>query len=291
MCTQCLTIFSRPNPPLSAPCPHCDTAHFCNRLCLSRAQTSASHHDLLCPGQNPAAKDLLKVVHQQGARHLDAVAKIIALWRGEREMGQKGKAKELEQRVWHGMARINQERKEAERREWCVFGVERRSRLRSFVAENRHQEWRAAHELVTRTLNPGPEDTDFKPFQRLIGGSRRSRLEPLSLEEEERWFSYQSFLELLGTVGINQEASGGLYALHAHLNHSCEPNLQVSLTRRICTEPDRSGTCPNPSLRQTPLPCPVTFPRRIRLESVGPTGSPYWQEERSSPARNCASPT
>lgn len=125
MCTQCLTIFSRPNPPLSAPCPHCDTAHFCNRLCLSRAQASASHHDLLCPGQNPAAKDLLKFVHAQGARHLDAVAKIIALWRGERELGQKGKAKELEQRVWHGMARINQERKEAERREWCVFGIDR----------------------------------------------------------------------------------------------------------------------------------------------------------------------
>jgi hypothetical protein len=122
MCTQCLTIFSRPNPPLSAPCPHCDTAHFCNRVCLSRAQASASHHDLLCPGQNPAAKGLLKLVQQQGARHLDAVAKIIALWRGERELGRKGKAKELEQRVWHGMARINQETKEAERREWCVFG-------------------------------------------------------------------------------------------------------------------------------------------------------------------------
>ncbi|GFZ44719.1 Vesicular-fusion protein SEC18 [Saitozyma sp. JCM 24511] len=240
MCTQCLTIFSRPNPPLSAPCPHCDTAHFCNRLCLSRAQASASHHDLLCPGQNPAAKDLLKFVHAQGARHLDAVAKIIALWRGERELGQKGKAKELEQRVWHGMARINQERKEAERREW------------SFVAENRHQEWRAALDLLTRVLNPAPEAANFKSFQRLIGGSRRSRLEPLSAEEENRWFSYESFLELLGTVGINQEASGGLYALHAHLNHSCEPNLQVRNLPKSFAPPDPTALpcdlpSPNPS--------------------------------------------
>lgn len=47
-------------------------------------------------------------------------------------------------------------------------------------------------------------------------------------EEEQKWFSYEAFLDLLGLVNINLEDSGGLYALHCHMNHSCEPNVQVS---------------------------------------------------------------
>ena len=54
----------------------------------------------------------------------------------------------------------------------------------------------------------------------------------MSDEELQRWLSWESFLELLGLAGLNQESSGGLYALHAHLNHSCDPNVQVS-PRRI----------------------------------------------------------
>ena len=118
MCTQCLTMFNRQNPPLSVSCPHCDTAHFCNRLCLSRAATSASHHPFLCPGENPGSLDLLTFIHKQGSRHVDCVAKIIAQWRGEREWGGAGKAEEIERRVWSGMARVNAEDKEMERREW-----------------------------------------------------------------------------------------------------------------------------------------------------------------------------
>jgi len=46
------------------------------------------------------------------------VSKIIAKWRGEREWGEKGKAEDVEKRVWGGMARVNVEKKEMERREW-----------------------------------------------------------------------------------------------------------------------------------------------------------------------------
>ena len=120
MCSQCFTLFAQRNPPLSCSCPHCDMAHFCNRLCLSKATTSAAHHPLLCPGQNKAALDLLYYIHSTAGRHLEAVAKIIARWRGEREWGDAEQADRIEQRVWNGMARVNMETKEMERKEWCV---------------------------------------------------------------------------------------------------------------------------------------------------------------------------
>lgn len=120
MCTQCYTYFSRPAPPLSVPCPYCPLAHFCNRLCLSKARSSASHHELLCPSQNPGCKELLEYINQQGNRPVEAVARIVAKWRGEREWSGEGEAKKVEERVWKGMARVNQEKKESERKEWCV---------------------------------------------------------------------------------------------------------------------------------------------------------------------------
>ena len=50
------------------------------------------------------------------------------------------------------------------------------------------------------------------------------------------WSSFDTFLELLGLASINQEDSGGLYALHAHLNHSCEPNMMASAEKVALTE-------------------------------------------------------
>lgn len=125
MCGYCFTMFPMANPSLSVPCGHCDSAHFCNRLCLAKARSSGAHHDLMCPGQNDRVLDLLKFIHARGGRHLDAVAKIIANWRSARdwtdtsEGGEgEGKAKDIENRIWGGMARISIEKKEMERREW-----------------------------------------------------------------------------------------------------------------------------------------------------------------------------
>lgn len=84
-------------------------------------------------------------------------------------------------------------------------------------------EFRHTHRLLLKALNPAPEDAHYDRFHRIF-----RREPPLTQAEIDRWFSFDSFLELLGLAGINQEASGGLYALHAHLNHSCEPNVQVS---------------------------------------------------------------
>ena len=87
-----------------------------------------------------------------------------------------------------------------------------------------------AHTLLLGALNPaeGEKSTNAKTFRKLLR-KRRKNLGPLSEEEESRWFSFDSFCQLLGLAGLNQEDSGGLYAIHAHLNHDCEPNVRVSL--------------------------------------------------------------
>jgi len=90
------------------------------------------------------------------------------------------------------------------------------------------RQWVLGHQAILEALNP-TDDASAKKFAQVLASKapRNRKPTPLSDEEEARWFSYESFLMLLGMVNINQEDSGGLYALHAHLNHSCEPNIQV----------------------------------------------------------------
>ena len=91
----------------------------------------------------------------------------------------------------------------------------------------RKGEWRYARHLILQTLNPGPEDKAYKAVQRILTRIAKKTPVELSEEEQERWFSERSLLELMGLAALNSEDSGGLYALHAHLNHSCDPNLAV----------------------------------------------------------------
>lgn len=114
------------------------------------------------------------------------------------------------------------------------------------------EEWHLIHIMLTNVLNPSPTHENYKPFQRLLISQhpRRSKPAPLTEKEVRRWFSFGSFLELLGLVGLNQEDSGGLYALHAHLNHSCEPNIQV---RNL----PKSYTPPTPDTLPVDLPPPI----------------------------------
>jgi truncated hemoglobin YjbI len=83
---------------------------------------------------------------------------------------------------------------------------------------------------LVKALNPKFGTPAWKAYSKLSTQRhpKRHQPKPLTVEEEDRWFSFESFLQLLGLATLNQEDSGGLYALHAHLNHSCEPNLQVS---------------------------------------------------------------
>ncbi len=102
-------------------------------------------------------------------------------------------------------------------------------RYREYVGEMETRQWKIGFALLTSLFNPPPSDANHKTLQHALNTLRpkRGKAEPLSESEMERWFSYDSFLELLGLANLNQEDSGGLYALHAHLNHNCEPNIMV----------------------------------------------------------------
>jgi hypothetical protein len=119
MCSQCFTLLA-PRSPLTVSCTHCDMAYFCTRLCRSKAKESAAHHDLLCPGQNKGALELLLYIHKTSGRHLEAAAKIVARWRGDREWAGDEGGELVRKRAWEGMARVNMETKEMERKEWYV---------------------------------------------------------------------------------------------------------------------------------------------------------------------------
>jgi hypothetical protein len=108
--------------------------------------------------------------------------------------------------------------------------IERDSSNRPIIEETRMSDFHRAHTLLLGALNPAEADksTNAKTFRKLLR-KRRKNLGPLSEKEEVRWFSFESFCQLLGLAGLNQEDSGGLYAIHAHLNHDCEPNVRVRL--------------------------------------------------------------
>jgi hypothetical protein len=63
-------------------------------------------------------QELNKLLNQYHDRNYDAVVRIIAKWRGERDWGVPGAAEKVEERVWRGTARMNFEQKASERKEW-----------------------------------------------------------------------------------------------------------------------------------------------------------------------------
>lgn len=44
----------------------------------------------------------------------------------------------------------------------------------------------------------------------------------------QRILSWDTFLAYLGRSNLNTEAQGGMYLVHSHLNHACEPNVGVT---------------------------------------------------------------
>lgn len=207
LCTHCLTQWPQPDPPLSVECSRCSEAHFCNRLCSARAKVQGSHVDLLCEGVNPACERLNKLVAQEW-RSLDAVARILALWLAARGTP----AVDVIEKRLEATARINMRTRESEKADW---------RSQEAAMERR---WKAGHEAILQALRPA-DAVARKKIDSIL--RKVSKGGPVTDEEEAKWFSYDNFLDLLGMVNINLESSGGLYALHAHMNHSCEPNIQV----------------------------------------------------------------
>jgi len=81
--------------------------------------------------------------------------------------------------------------------------------------------WKKAFELYLQAFREPKTPQDQKKLARILK-------KPLPVAIERSLFDYEAgFLRGLGKMSLNLEAHGGLYTLHAHLNHSCDPNVSV----------------------------------------------------------------
>ncbi|EPS98900.1 hypothetical protein FOMPIDRAFT_1024458 [Fomitopsis schrenkii] len=177
------------------------TARFCNRLCLSR---SARAHPLLCPDSNPASVGLIKFARHGEWMALHALAqctsRILLAYQRDETQGAE------DWRFLRAMAQL---------------GMEQRAKggwLNG--AEPDRAAWKKTFELYLHAFREPTTDRDKKRLARILK-------KPINPEVADALFTYDAFLLGLGRMSLNQEAHGGLYVLHSHLNHSCEPNLSV----------------------------------------------------------------
>ncbi|KAF5336557.1 hypothetical protein D9611_006501 [Ephemerocybe angulata] len=204
-CALCTTPFY--DSPLVIPCASASSsstycsARFCNRLCLAR---SAKVHPLLCTGQNPACAPLIKFARERQWMALNALA--------------------------HAMSRVllaNQYDEATLKADWDVFrslaalGMEERAKYSFGEKEPERSTWKKAHQLVVQAFKEPRNVGDQKRLAKILK-------KPLPAEIEQDLFEYEpGFLMNLGKMSLNLEAHGGLYTLHSHLNHSCNPNISV----------------------------------------------------------------
>ncbi|KAJ7699349.1 hypothetical protein B0H17DRAFT_307442 [Mycena rosella] len=202
-CALCTTLFAHPSE-ARARCAHCPAA-FCNAVCRKRADKT---HALLCPAQNPASMELMRWVRSHEWMALAALVQCTA-----RLLLATGSAQRADWNVVRGFA---------------VLGMEERARY-SFRSEPDRATWKTAFEHFCRAFHrPRRDEPDAKNLtdeeKRVAAILRR----PLPAEIEAALFDYETgFLRGLGRMSLNLEAHGGLYTLHAHLNHACAPNVSV----------------------------------------------------------------
>ncbi|KAF7373607.1 Set-like protein [Mycena sanguinolenta] len=205
-CSLCTTLFASPLE-AKARCPLCP-AVFCNALCRKRSEKT---HPLLCAAQNPASMPLLRWVRSREWMALLALIQCTARLLLANAAGEEALAAD-----W------------AVVRGFAVLGMEERARY-SFRSEPDRETWKAAFELFCATFHrPRREDGAMKnqtAEEKKVAAILRK---PLPAEIEAALFDYNTgFLHGLGRMNLNLESHGGLYTLHAHLNHGCTPNASV----------------------------------------------------------------
>ncbi|KAJ7730656.1 hypothetical protein DFH07DRAFT_969040 [Mycena maculata] len=205
-CSLCTTLFAH-SPEARARCPHCPAA-FCNALCRKRADKT---HPLLCAAQNPSSMPLLRWARSKEWLALHALVQCTARVLLANAAGEAARAAD-----W------------AVVRGFAVLGMEERAKY-SFRAEPDRETWKSAFELFCAAFHrPRREEA---PAKNLTDEERRVAAilrKPLPAEIESALFDYDAgFLRGLGRMSLNLEAHGGLYTLHAHLNHGCAPNVSV----------------------------------------------------------------
>jgi len=204
-CTHCTTLLGESalivNCPASTSATFCP-ARFCTRLCLSRAQRT---HPLACPAQNPAAAPLTAFARKTGWLGLHALAQCTA----RLLLDCQSDDPMLLVDDWKLVSAL------------AVLGMEERARG-SWLSgsEPDRPTWKKAHRLYVQAFDSPATPAEQKKLMRLV---RR----PLPEDVRRILFTYEGFLHGLGRMGLNLEGHGGLYTLHSHLNHDCDPNVSV----------------------------------------------------------------
>ncbi|KAJ7194762.1 hypothetical protein GGX14DRAFT_678455 [Mycena pura] len=114
-------------------------------------------------------------------------------------------------------------------RGFATLGMEERARY-SFRAEPDREAWKKAFELFCTAFHRPRREDGAKSKTLTVEEKRVATIlrKPLPDEIETALFDYdKGFLPGLGRMSLNLEAHGGLYTLHAHLNHSYAPNVSV----------------------------------------------------------------
>lgn len=90
-----------------------------------------------------------------------------------------------------------------------------------FEEETIHAMWIKAHKLLTQALTPHPS---FHSISKLL------TLQQFLLHLGNPLPSPLFYVLIQGMFNTNN-LNGGLYLLHSHLNHSCQPNVKVIDTK------------------------------------------------------------
>ncbi|KAL0952630.1 hypothetical protein HGRIS_006878 [Hohenbuehelia grisea] len=183
----------------SHPC----TIKFCSRLCVAR---SAKHHALVCAAQNPASVPLLRYARDTQWMALHALAQCTSRVLLANQIDEDTLASDWQ--VVRGLAEL---------------GMEERFKHSAQVdggAEPDRVAWEKAHTLFVQAFDTPKSTQEQKKLARILK-------KPLREEIRRDFFEYDAFLRGLGRMSLNLEAHGGLYTLHAHLNHSCTPNVSI----------------------------------------------------------------
>ncbi|XP_006453847.1 hypothetical protein AGABI2DRAFT_181876 [Agaricus bisporus var. bisporus H97] len=203
-CTTPLTgsplILSCAGSNMASPC----TARFCNRLCFTR---SAKLHPLLCPTKNPASIPLIQFVRE--SRWMAFYALVLCTSRLLLESQSEDKSFNDNWEMVHALAELGME--ERHKYSYNLSGQ----------YEPDRETWRHAYELFIQAFKEPSSTADAKKLAKIF-----RKPHPSNFQAEI--FDYNTgFLRGLGRMSLNIEAHGGIYTLHSHLNHSCDPNVSI----------------------------------------------------------------
>ncbi|KAF9481594.1 SET domain-containing protein [Pholiota conissans] len=207
-CGYCTTPLILDSPLINA-CPASSSAafcpsRFCNRLCLAR---SAKCHPLVCPAQNPASAPLLKFAKDSQWMALHALTQCTSRVLLSNQYGDAALHSDWD--IVKGMAELS---------------LEERFKYSFKSASNPEPDrgtWKKAYTLYVQAFKEPKLPQDQKKLAKILK-------RPLREDIDRELFDYEAgFLRMLGRMSLNLEAHGGLYTLHAHLNHACDPNVSV----------------------------------------------------------------